>query len=135
MARCCKPVPYDPILGYITRGRGVTIHRQDCRVVQRMDEENRARLIDVVWADGQEQSRFMVDIQVLAQDRKGLLRDISSVFANADIDVLGVNTQSDRRHEKASMRFTVEVSDMNQLSRVMGQLEQIPDVDDVRRQI
>jgi len=135
MARCCKPVPYDPILGYITRGRGVTIHRQDCRMVQRMDAENRARLIDVVWADAQEKSRFMVDIQVLAQDRKGLLRDISSVFANAEIDVLGVNTQSDRRHENASMRFTVEVSNMNQLSRVMEQLEQIPDVDDVRRQV
>ena len=135
MARCCKPVPYDPIIGYITRGRGVTVHRQDCRVVQRMDEDNRARLIDVVWSDGQDQSHFMVDIQVLAQDRKGLLRDISSVFANAEIDVLGVNTQSDRRHDKASMRFTVEVSDMTQLSRVMGQLAQIPDIFDVRRQV
>ena len=135
MARCCKPVPYDPIIGYITRGRGVTVHREDCRVVQRMDEDNRARLIDVVWADAQDQSHFMVDIQVLAQDRKGLLRDISSVFANVEIDVLGVNTQSDRRHEKASMRFTVEVSDMTQLSRVMGQLAQIPDVFDVRRQV
>lgn len=135
MARCCKPVPFDPIIGYITRGRGVTIHRQDCKVVQRMDDENRARLIDVVWADAQEQSRFMVDIQVLAQDRKGLLRDISSVFANAEVDVLGVNTQSDRRNDRASMRFTAEVSDMSELSRVMGQLEQIPDVYDVRRQV
>jgi len=134
-ARCCKPVPYDPIIGYITRGRGVTIHRQDCRVVQRMDEQNRARLIDVVWADSQQQSRFMVDIQILAQDRKGLLRDISSVFANCEIDVLGVNTQTDRHHEKASMRFTAEVSDMGQLSRVMEQLAQIPDVYDVRRQV
>lgn len=135
MARCCKPVPFDPIIGYITRGRGVTIHRQDCRVVQRMDDENRARLIDVAWTEAQEQSRFMVDIQIQAQDRKGLLRDISSVFANADVDVLGVNTQSDRRHERASMRFTAEVSDMSELSRVMGQLAQIPDVYDVRRQV
>ena len=135
MARCCKPVPFDPIVGYITRGRGVTVHRQDCRVVQHMDSANRARLVDVMWADAQEQSRFMVDIQVLALDRKGLLRDISSVFANADVDVLGVNTQTDRRHEKASMRFTAEVSDMRELSRVMEQLTQIPDVYDVRRQV
>ena len=135
MARCCKPVPFDPIIGYITRGRGVTIHRQDCKMIHRMDDENRARLIDVVWAEGQEQSRFMVDIQVIAHDRKGLLRDISSVFANTEMDVLGVNTQTDRRNERASMRFTVEVNDMNQLSRVMGQLAQIPDVDDVRRQL
>jgi len=135
MARCCKPVPFDPIIGYITRGRGVTIHRKDCRVVQKMDQDNRARLIDVVWAEGQEHSHFTVDIQVLAEDRKGLLRDITSVFANADIDVLGVNTQSDRRHERASMRFTAEVQDMRQLSRVIEQLAQIPDVYDVRRQV
>lgn len=135
MAGCCKPVPYDAVVGYITRGRGVTVHRRDCHVVQHMDEANRARLVDVVWAEGQKDSRFMVDIQVIAHDRKGLLRDISSVFANADVDVLGVNTQSDRRHERASMRFTTEVLDMAELSRVMDQLSQIPDVVDVRRQV
>ena len=72
---------------------------------------------------------------MFASDRKGLLRDISSVFANAEIDVVGVNTQSDRRHERASMRFTAEVSDMNQLSQVLDKLSQIPDVIDVRRQL
>jgi GTP pyrophosphokinase len=135
MAKCCKPVPYDPIIGYITRGRGVTVHRRDCAVVAKMDAGNRARLIDVDWAGNQQQSRFLVDIQVLAADRKGLLRDISSVFANAEIDVLGVNTQSDRRHDQANMRFTVEVLDMAQLSRVIDRLAQVPDVIDVRRQV
>jgi GTP pyrophosphokinase len=133
MAKCCKPVPYDPVIGYITRGRGVTVHRQDCAVVKKMDASNKARLIDVEWAGSQQQSRFLVDIRVLAGDRKGLLRDISSVFANAEIDVLGVNTQSDRRHDQASMRFTVEVMDMAQLSRVIERLAQVPDVIDVRR--
>jgi GTP pyrophosphokinase len=133
MAKCCKPVPFDRIVGYITRGRGVTVHRQDCNVVRKMDAQNRARLVDVSWADGQSESRFLVDIRVQAADRKGLLRDISSVFANDEIDVLGVNTQSDRRNDQASMRFTVEVQDMGQLSRVMGRLAQIPDVLDVRR--
>ncbi len=135
MAKCCKPVPYDAIVGYITRGRGVTVHRQDCPVVRKMDAQNKARLVDVGWADTQQESRFLVDIQVLAGDRKGLLRDISSVFANAEIDVLGVNTQSDRRSDRASMRFTTEVSDMAQLSRVMDRLAQVPDVIDVRRQL
>ena len=135
MAKCCKPVPYDAIIGYITRGRGVTVHRQDCAMVRKMDAQNKARLVDVSWADTQQESRFLVDIHVLAGDRKGLLRDISSVFANAEIDVLGVNTQSDRRSDQASMRFTAEVSDMAQLSRVMGRLAQIPDVLDVRRQL
>jgi len=135
MAKCCKPVPYDAIVGYITRGRGVTVHRGDCAVVRKMDAANRARLVDVAWADTQQDSRFLVDIHVLAADRKGLLRDISSVFANAEIDVLGVNTQSDRRHERANMRFTAEVTDMAQLSRVIDRLAQIPDVIDVRRQL
>ncbi len=135
MARCCKPVPPDPIVGYITRGRGITIHRRDCRVVQKMDAENRARLVDAMWAQQQEDSRFVADIHLFAQDRKGLLRDITSVFANAEISVLGVSSQSDRREERANMRITVEVSDMDELGQVMGQLAQIPDVIDVRRQI
>ena len=135
MAKCCKPVPYDNIVGYITRGRGVTVHRRDCALVRKMDAENRARLVDVDWADTQRDSRFLVDIHVLAGDRKGLLRDISSVFANAEIDVLGVNTQSDRKRDRANMRFTAEVADMTQLSRVIDRLAQIPDVIDVHRQL
>ncbi len=135
MAKCCKPVPFDNIIGYITRGRGVTVHRRDCAVVRKMDAENRARLVDVAWADTQRDSRFLVDIHVLAGDRKGLLRDISSVFANAEIDVLGVNTQSDRKRDRANMRFTAEVTDMTQLSRVIDRLAQIPDVIDVHRQL
>ena len=104
-------------------------------MVRKMDAENRARLVDVAWADTQRDSRFLVDIHVLAGDRKGLLRDISSVFANAEIDVLGVNTQSDRKRDRANMRFTAEVADMTQLSRVIDRLAQIPDVIDVHRQL
>ena len=135
MARCCKPVPPDSIVGYITRGRGITIHRADCRVVQKMDEANRARLVDAVWSDAQAGSRFVADIHLYAQDRKGLLRDVTSVFANAEVQVLAVSSQSDRRAESANMRITVEVNDMNELGKVMSQLSQIPDVIDVRRQV
>ncbi len=135
IAKCCKPVPYDRIVGFITRGRGVTVHRQDCTVVEKLAPDQKARLIDVRWADEQSGSAFLVDVQVFAGDRKGLLRDITSVFANDDVDVLGVKTQSDRRQDRASMKFTVEVQDMTQLSRVLGKLAQIPDVLDVRRQV
>ena len=135
MAKCCKPVPFDAIVGYITRGRGVTVHRADCSVVGNMNAEDRARLVEVAWADSQTESRFLVDIHVLAGDRKGLLRDISSVFANAEIDVVGVNTKSDLKNDRASMRFTAEVTDMTQLSRVIDRLAQVPDVIDVRRQL
>ena len=100
-----------------------------------MDAENRSRLVDAVWSQAQADSRFVADIQLLAQDRKGLLRDVTSVFANAEISVLGVSSQSDRRAERASMRITVEVGDMEELARAMGQLAQIPDVIDVRRQV
>lgn len=135
MAKCCKPVPFDAIIGYITRGRGVTVHRRDCSMVRNMNDQDQARLVDVAWAEAQPDSRFQVDIHVLAGDRKGLLRDISSVFANAEIDVIGVNTQSDLRNDRASMRFTAEVTDMAQLSWVIDRLAQIPDVLDVRRQL
>lgn len=134
MAKCCKPVPYDPILGYITRGRGITVHRQDCSVVKRMTIEQQARLVPVDWADEQPASVFLVDIHIYASDRKGLLQDISSVFSNAEIDVLGVNTQSDRRQDTANMRFTVEVGNVSQLSQVLEKLAQVPDVLQVQRQ-
>ncbi|WP_457676185.1 RelA/SpoT family protein [Thiolapillus sp.] len=134
-ARCCKPVPYDPIVGYITRGKGVSIHREDCPVLRRLKKDQAERLIPVVWSEEQPRGVFLVDIQLHAHDRKGLLRDISSVFSNEEVDVLGVKTSSNRRKETASMRFTVEVEDMAQLSRVMEKLAQVPDVMDVKRQL
>ncbi len=133
MAHCCKPVPYDPILGYVTRGRGVTIHRRDCANLRRISEQEKARLIDVRWADQSRDAAYLVDLLVLAVDRKGLLRDISTVFSDEEIDVLGVNTASDRTKERATMRFTVEIKDASQLKRVRIKLGQVPDVFDVRR--
>jgi GTP pyrophosphokinase len=133
MAQCCKPVPRDPIVGFVTRGRGVTVHRRDCRNLRRLPEEERARLLEVRWAEALADSTFPVDLLVLAADRKGLLRDIGSVLSDEDVDVVGVNTVSDRLTDRAAMRFTVEVRDMDQLALVLGKLRQIPDVLDVRR--
>ncbi|MCU7851080.1 MAG: bifunctional (p)ppGpp synthetase/guanosine-3',5'-bis(diphosphate) 3'-pyrophosphohydrolase [Candidatus Thiodiazotropha sp. (ex Monitilora ramsayi)] len=133
MARCCKPVPYDPIIGFVTRGRGVTVHRRDCANVRALDEANRERLVDVLWSDQQAQTTYAVDFLVVSGDRKGLLRDISAILTNEDIDVIGVNTNSDRKSDTATMRFTVEVSDMEQLSRLLSKVEQLPDVSVVKR--
>lgn len=133
-AKCCKPVPYDPIVGYITRGRGVTIHRQNCKLVSRMTKEQQQRLIPIAWADQPLDGVFLADIQVHAWDRKDLLRDITSVFSNEDVAVLGVNTQSDRKKERANMLFSVEITNMDQLARVLEKLEQVPDVYSVERQ-
>jgi GTP pyrophosphokinase len=133
MAHCCKPVPNDPIIGYVTRGRGVTVHRRDCTNVRKMPAVEQQRLIDVRWAPQSTDASYPVDVFVLAADRKGLLRDVSAVFSDDEIDVLGVHTVSDRSTDRATMRFTVEVKDMAQLEQVIVKLNQVPDVLSVRR--
>ncbi|MBL3600663.1 MAG: bifunctional (p)ppGpp synthetase/guanosine-3',5'-bis(diphosphate) 3'-pyrophosphohydrolase [gamma proteobacterium endosymbiont of Lamellibrachia anaximandri] len=133
MARCCKPVPYDSIVGYVTRGRGVTVHRRNCSNIRAMDEDELERLVEVGWSDQHEESTYPVDIRILAADRKGLLRDISSIFTSDEVDVISVTTNSDRKTDTASMQFTVEVNDMEQLSRLLTKVEQLPDVMDVKR--
>ena len=133
IANCCKPVPYDAIVGFVTRGRGVTVHRRDCANVKHLPPGEVDRLVRVRWASQPADATYPVDVLVIAADRKGLLRDISSVFADDDVDVVGVNTHSDRSTDTAAMRFTVEVRDMDQLARVLGKLNQVPDVLDVRR--
>ncbi|MBK1700068.1 RelA/SpoT family protein [Thiococcus pfennigii] len=133
MAHCCKPVPHDPIVGFVTRGRGVTIHRRDCSNVRNLPASEMERLIRVRWSDQPHDASYPVDIQVLAADRKGLLRDISSILSDVDVDVVGVTSSSDRRHDTASLRFTIEVRDHEQLVGLLLKLNQIPDVLDVRR--
>ncbi|MES9993051.1 MAG: bifunctional (p)ppGpp synthetase/guanosine-3',5'-bis(diphosphate) 3'-pyrophosphohydrolase [Candidatus Thiodiazotropha sp.] len=133
IGRCCKPVPYDSIIGYVTRGRGVTIHRSDCPNIRALKEHEADRLVKVRWSKDQQETSYAVDFLVVASDRKGLLRDISTILTNEDIDVIGVNTSSDRKTDSARMRFTVEVSDMEQLSRLLSKVEQLPDVNLVKR--
>lgn len=133
IAHCCKPVPYDAIVGFVTRGRGVTIHRRDCPNVQHLPPGELERLIRVRWADQPGDAAYSVNVLVIAADRKGLLRDISSMLADADVDVLGVNSHSERTTDTAAMRFTLEIRDKEHLERVMAKLQQIPDVLEVRR--
>jgi len=133
LGKCCKPVPGDPIIRYITRGRGVTVHRVDCRSVTHLGEEDRQRLIDVAWGDEKQSAAYAVDVRITAVDRKGLLRDISSVFSNEDVDVTGVKTHTDTKRHQALMTFTVQVMDMRQLERLLEKLLQVPDVLEARR--
>ena len=133
-ARCCSPVPNDPIVGYITRGRGVTIHRQDCGNVLRLQGDDRDRLIEVEWGMPTE-TGYQVDIMVEAYDRSGLLRDITSVLANEKINLTGVNTATDKRDGIARMSLTLEISDIEQLSRVLSQIGQLPNVVEARRKV
>ena len=96
MAKCCKPAPPDPICGFVTRGKGVSVHRTDCSNLAEMVARNGERLIDVEWGvtQGVNGSVYPVDVAVQASDRQGLLRDISEVFTKEKINVTGVQTQS-----------------------------------------
>ncbi len=131
IARCCKPVPQDSILGYITRGHGVTIHRSDCPNVLRMQNQARERLIEVSWG-GTPESVYTVDVQIIAYDRQGLLRDVTSVLSNEKINVIALNTVTDKAH-LAHMRLSMEISDLRQLSRLLDKIGQLPNVIEARR--
>ena len=132
MAQCCRPLPNDPITGYITRGRGVSIHRSDCRNVLDLAGAERARLIDVAWSGGVEES-YPVEVAVEAYDRKGLLRDVTSVVSNEAVNIVAIESRTDARTHMVDMRITVEVRDIEQLSRVLDRLQQLPNVTDCRR--
>ncbi|MCW8824913.1 MAG: GTP diphosphokinase [Gammaproteobacteria bacterium] len=132
MANCCQPTPGDEIIGYITVGRGVTIHRKDCNNVLNMDDEQRKRLIEVDWeADLQE--TFPVDIEIEAFDRKGLLLDIYLLLSNEGVNVIGTNSSSDKQNNTARFDITLEVSDIDQLSRVLNRINQLQNIIEVRR--
>jgi GTP pyrophosphokinase len=133
-AHCCNPVPNDPIVGFITRGRGVTIHRQDCGNVLRLQGEDRDRLIEVEWGISDDDT-YQVDIAIEAYDRSGLLRDITSVLANDKINLSGVNTLTDKQDGIARMNLTIEITDISQLSRVLAKIGQLPNVVEARRKV
>ncbi|MFW2371966.1 MAG: RelA/SpoT family protein [Gammaproteobacteria bacterium] len=132
VSNCCKPFPGDPIIGYITRGQGVNIHRKDCTNVINLDDNKRDRLIEVDWG-GELAKTYPVSIHIEAIDRQGLLRDVSKVLADDKIDVLSVNTLSNRDDQTANMTITAEISDLQQLGRMMDKISQLPNVTTVAR--
>jgi GTP pyrophosphokinase len=132
MARCCRPVPPEPITGYITLGRGVSIHRQDCRNLLRLKDTNPERTINVDWG-GVSDAGFPVDIHVEAFDRRGLLRDISTLLTEEKTDILGSSSRSDRARNTANIELTLSVTSLEQLSRLLHRLNNLPNVFSVRR--
>ncbi len=131
LARCCKPVAGDNIVGYITRGRGVTIHRRDCSNVLRYNSESPQRLIEVEWGDGAQ--TYPVDIHILSYDRQGLLRDITAVLANENINVIAVETLSDKQRHNVNMTLILEVVDMAELGRILTKISQLPNIIEAKR--
>ena len=132
MAGCCQPLPGDPIVGYITHGRGVTIHRQDCSTGLQLAGREPERIIQVNWGPVPQQT-YPVDIMIRAYDRSGLLRDVSQVLLNEKINVLAVNTRSNKEDNTASMLLTIEIPGLDGLGRLLGRLAQLPNIIEARR--
>jgi GTP diphosphokinase / guanosine-3',5'-bis(diphosphate) 3'-diphosphatase len=126
-ARCCNPAPGDPIVGYITRGRGATIHRQDCPNMLRTTD--RERIVKVSW--GEAQKTYPVAVQIKAYDRQGLMGDIYNILNNEGVNLLNFNLKV--THNLAAINIVVEVNDIAQLSRVLTKIENLPNVMEAHR--
>ncbi|RPD90806.1 bifunctional (p)ppGpp synthetase/guanosine-3',5'-bis(diphosphate) 3'-pyrophosphohydrolase [Neisseria weixii] len=131
LAKCCKPAPPDDIIGFVTRERGISVHRKTCPSFQHLAEQAPDKVLNAGWAALQEDQVFAVDIEIRAQDRGGLLRDVSDALARHKLNVTAVQTQS--RDLEASMRFTLEVRQVNDLPRVLAGLTDVKGVLSVTR--
>ena len=131
-ARCCRPVPPEPIVGYITQGRGVSIHRQDCGNFLSLNQRNPERIIEVSWGTS-ETATYPVDLLLRAIDRSGLLRDISAVLADENANVTGLSSHTDPESMQSVMHISIEIRDLPTLSSVIVRLEQLPNVISVKR--
>ncbi len=132
LAKCCKPAPPDVIVGFVTRGKGVSIHRANCKNFSEMRKKSPERVILTTWGEHGRETVYPVDIYVLALDRQGLLRDISEIFSREKINVIGVSTQSMKG--QARMSFTAEIGSTAQLQKALNVLREVSGVQDVRRQ-
>jgi GTP pyrophosphokinase len=132
MAKCCQPVPGDLLTGYITRGRGVTIHRQDCSQVVRWRSENNPRLLQVNWGD-KPQTSYSVQVSIMAFNRRDLIRDISAVLSTADAHVTDISSRLDKASDEVSIRLQLQVKDYDHLSELLSRLAAVPNVLDARR--
>ncbi len=132
IANCCNPVPGDAITGYITLGKGVSIHRQDCSNVLQLQADEPQRIIKVEWGNTP-QSTYSVDIIIEAYDRYGLLKDITTLLDNERINISSLQTLSDKRKNTVDMLVTVEIRSFDELSRILTKLNQLPNIASARR--
>jgi len=132
IANCCMPVPHDDIIGYITKDRGVSVHRIDCKNILHLKEKEQARLIEVEWGDTDVQN-YPVNILIEANDRHGLLSDITRTLSDDKVNVIAVNTMSNKKQQTARMAVTIEIRDLQQLTRIMDKISQLRNVLEVSR--
>ena len=132
-SRCCNPVPGDEIVGFITKGRGISVHRKDCVNMLSIPENEKSRLIEVEW-DTKEAGSYNVDICILSEDRKGLFSDISRACEDLDIHIAGVNAKSGK-DQIINITMSLTISDTKHMEKLLRSLRNIPGVADVYRAI
>ncbi|MFZ0870150.1 MAG: bifunctional (p)ppGpp synthetase/guanosine-3',5'-bis(diphosphate) 3'-pyrophosphohydrolase, partial [Rhodanobacter sp.] len=132
LARCCQPLPGDPVRGFVTRGRGVSVHRSDCASLARLARRDPDRVIEVTWGSAASQA-YEVDIEIRGYDRKGLQKDVTSVISNAATHIIASSSRMFARTGEVEMRFTLRVRDFEQLSTLLGKLHALPNVVEARR--
>lgn len=132
IAGCCQPLPGEEIQGYITQGRGVSVHREDCDQLNHLLDMHPERQIDVNWARNSS-AAFQTNIEVYSRDRDGVLRDVTTALANEKVGLLGVHSSSNKRHDSAKIRLTLEVKDLDSLAKTISRLALIKGVSDVVR--
>lgn len=129
LAKCCSPMPGDEIIGYVTRGRGVTVHRQDCPNMTGIADTE--RLIEVSWGSTAPEQRYTVPVEIVAHDREGLLRDVSTLIADERVNITSVDVVT--KHSIATLNLCIEISNNKQLARILSKVETIPSVVEARR--
>ncbi|QAT42883.1 RelA/SpoT family protein [Aminipila luticellarii] len=133
-SKCCNPVPGDEIVGFITKGRGISVHRRDCVNVLKMPEMERNRLIEVEWDANEASQSYNADICILSEDRKGLFSDLSRVCEDMDVHITGVNAKS-AKDQIINITMTLSISNTNQMEKVLRSLRSVPGVADVYRAV
>ncbi|WP_311753996.1 GTP diphosphokinase [Proteus columbae] len=132
IARCCQPIPGDNIVGFITKGRGISIHRADCEQLAELLSHAPERIVDAVWGENYS-SGYSLVVRVVANDRSGLLRDITTILANEKVNVLGVSSRSDVKQQIATIDMNIEIYNLQVLGRILAKLNQLPDVIEAKR--
>ncbi|MFT3742379.1 MAG: bifunctional (p)ppGpp synthetase/guanosine-3',5'-bis(diphosphate) 3'-pyrophosphohydrolase [Gammaproteobacteria bacterium] len=132
MAHCCKPIPGDSIVGYITLTQGVSIHRQDCSNVLHLSSHKQEKLIEANWGV-KTQNNYPIDLTIQAYDRQGLIRDVTQLLLNEKITILALNTHLDKKNHTAQMQLTIEVNGLIPLSRIVNRITQLSNIIEVRR--
>lgn len=132
VSKCCSPVPGDQIIGFITKGRGVSVHRVDCPNIVNLPESEKARFIEVEWSGGEKDISYNTDISIIAEDRKGMFADISRTCEDMDVHIAGVNARSDKDNV-VHMTMTLALSDTGEIQKVLRNLKNIHGVIDVYR--